>query len=285
MKKILVTGANGQLGKCLQNAAKALPKEEYEFIFADRKALDVGHADSVQSYFFSNKVDYVINCAAYTAVDKAEEEVEKAFIINADAVGLLAQECAEQNAQFIHISTDYVFDGKANSPYKETDTTNPLGVYGKSKLEGERLALENNPNSIIVRTAWVYSEFGHNFLKTMLRLFKEKEEISIVDDQIGTPTNANDIAETLLEIIRNKTKTPGIYHFTNAGKTTWFGFAEAIKDFTHSAIKINPIPTSAYPTPAKRPMYSVLDKTKIVETYGVKVKDWRESLEGVITKN
>lgn len=282
MKRVLVTGANGQLAQCLKDAVANLDAKDYQFLFLNRDQFDIANPTLVESWFFSNRIDCVVNCAAYTAVDLAEKEVEKAFQANADAVGLLAKETAEQNADFIHVSTDYVFNGMANSPFAEDDLTQPLNVYGKSKLEGERLAMENNSKTVIVRTAWVYSKYGKNFLKTMLRLFNEKEEISVVNDQHGTPTNANDIARAILKIIQTKKKTPGIFHFTNAGETTWFGFAEAIKQLTHSKIKINPIPSSAYPTPAQRPQYSVLDTTKIQEVYGVEVPEWKASLEEVL---
>lgn len=284
MKKILVTGANGQLAQCLKDASESLDKNNYVFLFLNREQFDVSNKDLIESYFFSNKVDFVVNCAAYTAVDKAEEEVEKAFRINADAVGDLARECAEQGADFVHISTDYVFNGLSSIPFTEEDSPQPINVYGKSKLEGERLAMENHPKAIIIRTSWVYSQYGNNFMKTMLRLFAERDELSIVSDQKGTPTNANDIANAILKIIQTENKTPGIYHFTNAGETTWFNFAEAIKELSNSNVNLKPIPTSAYPTPAKRPQYSVLDITKIQEIYGVEVIDWKESLKELINK-
>lgn len=278
MKKILVTGANGQLAQCLKDASESLDKNKYVFLFLNKEQFDVSNKDLIESYFFSNKVDCVVNCAAYTAVDKAEEEVEKAFQINADAVGNLARECAEQGADFIHISTDYVFHGMSSIPFTEEDSPQPINVYGKSKLEGERLAIEHNPKAIIIRTAWVYSQYGNNFMKTMLRLFAERDELSIVSDQKGTPTNANDIANAILKIIQTENKTAGIYHFTNAGETTWFNFAETIKELSNSNVNLKPIPTSAYPTPAKRPQYSVLDTAKIQGIYGVEVPEWKESL-------
>lgn len=282
MKKILVTGADGQLGKCLKDVAKELPKDKYSFLFMNHSQFDINNSDLIQSYFFSNKIDCLINCAAYTAVDEAERKAEKAFQINADAVGLLAKECAEQNADFIHISTDYVFNGMANEAFTEEDLTQPINVYGKSKLEGERLALENNPNTIIIRTAWLYSQYGSNFLKTMLKLFQEKKEISVVNDQKGTPTNANDLAKAIIKIIENPDKKYGVFHFTNSGEANWFEFANAIKNLTKSKIKINPVPSSAYPTLAQRPLYSVLNTEKIKTQYKVETPEWKESLKELL---
>ncbi|MDO5655138.1 MAG: dTDP-4-dehydrorhamnose reductase [Flavobacteriaceae bacterium] len=282
MKRILVTGAGGQLGMCLRDAVQATNLQGYDFLFVNREQFDICNRKLVESWFFSNRVDVVVNCAAYTAVDKAEDDVENAFLANADAVGLLAAESAEQGAFFVHVSTDYVFNGMAVEPFVEDDYTQPLNVYGKSKLEGERLAMEKNTKTVILRTAWVYSQYGKNFLKTMLRLFAEKDEISVVQDQRGTPTNANDIAKAILKIILTEKKTPGVFHFTNAGATTWYGFAEAIKEFTESKITIHPIASSSYPTPAQRPQYSVLDTSKIKETYDVEVRDWKESLKELL---
>lgn len=283
MKRIMVTGANGQLARCLKDVASILDSSEYQFLFMDREQFDIANPAMVESFFFSNSVDCVVNCAAYTAVDLAEKEVERAFQINADAVGLLAKESREQGADFIHVSTDYVFNGMSEVPFTEDDPTQPINVYGKSKLEGERLAMENNPETVIIRTAWVYSQYGKNFLKTMLRLFAEKDEISVVNDQHGTPTNASDIAKAIVKIIQSKKKTPGIYHFTNGGETTWYGFAQAIKNLTGSGIKINPIPSSAYPTPAERPKYSVLNSSKIQQAYGVEVPSWENALLQVLS--
>lgn len=284
MKKILVTGAGGQLAQCIEDAANHLQNPAYRFIFLNREHLDITNRELVETYFFSNTVDCVINCAAYTAVDQAESNVETAFEVNADAVKTLAKESYDCGADFIHISTDYVFNGEGKKPFEEDDLTQPMSVYGKSKLEGERLAMDYNPNAIIIRTAWVYSQYGHNFLKTMLRLFKEKEEIAVVNDQRGTPTNANDLARAILHILQAKDKPAGIYHYTNAGETTWFDFAMKIKELTHATIQINAIPTSAYPTPAKRPNYSVLSTQKIQDTFGVEVPSWEDSLKGLIGK-
>lgn len=280
MKKILVTGANGQLGQCLQKISSQF--EEFEFIFTDSETLDITNKEEVNDFFWQNAPDFCINAAAYTAVDLAETDIEKAFLVNADGTENLAEACAENNAQFIHVSTDYVFDGENNLAYTEEDFTNPLGVYGASKLAGDELALEVNPCSVILRTSWVYSEFGKNFVKTMLNLFATKEELNIVADQFGQPTNANDLAEAIMKIIKSEKITPGIFNFSNLGRISWFDFAEKIAELSEAKIKLNAIETSQYPTPAKRPKNSVLDLDKISKTYGVQLKPWEESLEGCV---
>ena len=280
MKKILVTGANGQLGQCLQKISSQF--EEFEFIFTDSETLDITIKEEVNDFFWQNAPDFCINAAAYTAVDLAETDVEKAFLVNADGAENLAEACSENNAQFIHVSTDYVFDGENNLAYTEEDFTNPLGVYGASKLAGDELALEVNPCSVILRTSWVYSEFGKNFVKTMLNLFATKEELSIVADQFGQPTNANDLAEAIMKIIKSEKITPGIFNFSNLGRISWFDFAEKIAELSEAKIKLNAIETSQYPTPAKRPKNSVLDLDKISKTYAIQLKPWEESLEGCV---
>ncbi len=280
MKKILVTGANGQLGQCLQKISSQF--EEFEFIFTDSETLDITNKEEVNDFFWQNAPDFCINAAAYTAVDLAETDIEKAFLVNADGAENLAEACAENNAQFIHVSTDYVFDGENNLAYTEEDFTNPLGVYGASKLAGDELALEVNPCSVILRTSWVYSEFGKNFVKTMLSLFATKEELSIVADQFGQPTNANDLAEAIMKIIKSEKITPGIFNFSNLGRISWFDFAEKIAELSEAKIKLNAIETSQYPTPAKRPKNSVLDLDKISKTYAVPLKPWEESLEDCV---
>ena len=280
MKKILVTGANGQLGQCLQKISSQF--EEFEFIFTDSETLDITNKEEVNDFFWQNAPDFCINAAAYTAVDLAETELEKAFLVNADGAENLAEACAENNAQFIHVSTDYVFDGENNLAYTEEDFTNPLGVYGASKLAGDELALEVNPCSVILRTSWVYSEFGKNFVKTMLNLFATKEELNIVADQFGQPTNANDLAEAIMKIIKSEKITPGIFNFSNLGRISWFDFAEKIAELSEAKIKLNAIETSQYPTPAKRPKNSVLDLDKISKTYAIQLKPWEESLEGCV---
>ena len=280
MKKILVTGANGQLGQCLQKISSQF--EEFEFIFTDSETLDITNKEEVNDFFWQNAPDFCINAAAYTAVDLAETDIEKAFLVNADGTENLAEACAENNAQFIHVSTDYVFDGENNLAYTEEDFTNPLGVYGASKLAGDELALEVNPCSVILRTSWVYSEFGKNFVKTMLNLFATKEELNIVADQFGQPTNANDLAEAIMKIIKSEKITPGIFNFSNLGRISWFDFAEKIAELSEAKIKLNAIETSQYPTPAKRPKNSVLDLGKISKTYAVPLKPWEESLEDCV---
>ena len=280
MKKILVTGANGQLGQCLQKISSQF--EEFEFIFTDSETLDITNKEEVNDFFWQNAPDFCINAAAYTAVDLAETDIEKAFLVNADGTENLAEACAENNAQFIHVSTDYVFDGENNLAYTEEDFTNPLGVYGASKLAGDELALEVNPCSVILRTSWVYSEFGKNFVKTMLNLFATKEELNIVADQFGQPTNANDLAEAIMKIIKSEKITPGIFNFSNLGRISWFDFAEKIAELSDAKIKLNAIETSQYPTPAKRPKNSVLVLDKISKTYAIQLKSWEESLEDCV---
>jgi len=276
MKKILVTGANGQLGKELRDIASNFP--EFEFLFLSREDLPIHHYELVRNMFDGFKPDYCINCAAYTAVDKAEQESELAFIINAESVGILAAVSKEHHCKFIHISTDYVFSGDSPMPYVETDTTGPVSVYGKSKLAGELEATKQNRDSVIIRTSWVYSYYGNNFVKTMMRLMKERNEISVVSDQIGSPTWAADLADFIMHVVNFHTWKSGIYHFSNLGEISWYDFAIEIRDLIKSNTIIHPIPTSAYPTPAKRPAFSLLDKTKIKTVFGYTPPNWKESL-------
>ncbi len=286
-KKILVTGANGQLGKEFRALAASYP--QYLFLFAGRNELSIENFDLVNKYFANHTIHFCINCAAYTAVDKAETEKESAFLINAAAVGNLAAVCKQFNVQLVHISTDYVFDGTAQHPYQETDTTDPVSVYGKSKLQGEELALQNNPSAIIIRTSWVFSSFGNNFVKTMLRLMKERESINVVDDQLGCPTYANDLAVCIMEIIEKcsiinvqyntEHSRRAIFNFCNDGAISWYQFALAIKELSGSTCLVNPIPSSQYPTPAKRPQYSALATSKIKEIFAITIPRWKESLK------
>ncbi len=285
--KILVTGSNGQLGKELKKLSASFP--QFDFIFLSKEDLPIHHFEMVRHYFNTYQPDYCINCAAYTAVDRAEQEKDRAFQINGEAAGVLAAVCKEHHTKFIHISTDYVFDGTASVPYREDSPTNPQSVYGASKLEGEKQVVQFNPGAIIIRTSWVYSEYGKNFVKTMLKLMKEKSEISVVDDQVGSPTYAADLADVILQIIifniqRSTLNIQGVYHFSNKGVIRWYDFAVAIKELTNSNCKINPIVTSQYPTPAKRPAYSVLNNAKIQQSFGINLIDWKISLAACLQR-
>jgi dTDP-4-dehydrorhamnose reductase len=283
-KTILVTGANGQLGNELQVAAKAYP--QYHFLFTAKEDLPIENAAAVNKYFTAHPIDFCINCAAYTAVDKAESEKENAFLTNATAVGNLAAACKTSGTVLIHISTDYVFDGNATTPYKETDTTQPMSVYGVSKLKGEELALANNSDTIIIRTSWVYSSFGNNFVKTMLRLMKERESINVVNDQYGCPTYAADLANAILNIVSNYSGhniQQQVFNYCNEGMISWYEFAVAIKELTHSNCAVNPISSAQYPTPVKRPLYSVLDTAKIKSTFNISIPVWKQSLQKCLT--
>ena len=285
--KILVTGANGQLGKEFQDLALSYPP--FEFVFLSREDMPIHHFELVRNFINTLKPLYCINCAAYTAVDRAESEQELAYQINGEAVGVLASVCKTHNCRFIHISTDYVFNGEGTYPYTENFPTDPINTYGASKLEGEKQAMQLNPGCIIIRTSWVYSSHGKNFVKTMIRLMNEKDQVSVINDQLGSPTYAADLAEVILEIVADsqlKTErwVPGIYNFSNEATITWYEFALAIKENINSVCEIKPITTSEYPTPAKRPAYSVLDKTKIQNTFGIQLKDWKESLAVCIAK-
>lgn len=273
---VLVTGANGQLGQALKFIAGNYP--EIQFVFTASKDLDITNKDSVQAVFKKMKPDFCINTAAYTAVDKAESEPENAHLINVIGPENLAEASKDFNTTLLHISTDFVFDGKKNIPYKEEDVTNPQSIYGQTKLEGEKAIQEILENYYIIRTSWLYSDFGNNFMKTMLRLAKERTSLSVVNDQIGTPTHAVDLAEALVKIILSDKKAYGIYHFSNEGAASWYDFAKEIFDINNIEIDLQPIPTTQFPTPAQRPKYSVLDKTKIKNIFGIDIKNWEDSL-------
>jgi dTDP-4-dehydrorhamnose reductase len=278
---IIVTGANGQLGMEIKQLSAQYPF--FSFLFLAKSDLSIGDDELVRNYFESVGADYCINCAAYTAVDKAETEKELAMLINGTAVGILAAVCAATHTRLVHISTDYVFDGSSTTPYKEIDPTKPVNFYGLTKLKGEELCLNNNADSLIIRTAWVYSAFGNNFVKTMLRLMKERASIGVVNDQVGSPTYAANLAIVILDIIDQVESgksnwQPGIYHYSNEGTISWYDFALAIKNITGSECQVNAINTAAYPTPAKRPAYSVFDKQKIKSVYQVNIPNWKESL-------
>lgn len=279
-KRILVTGASGQLGQELQRLSAAFP--DYEFLFFTREDLSITDETQVKETFKKHHPQFCINCAAYTAVDRAETDQEAARLINAIAVGLLAAVCKDHGTRFIHISTDYVFDGKATKPYKINAPVNPQSVYGATKLEGEQLAMKANPDSIIIRSSWVYSEFGKNFVKTMMRLMKEKESLNVVSDQSGSPTYGFDLAEAILQIISTGQWKAGIYHYSNTGIVTWYDFAVAIRDMVHTSCTVKPISSSDYPTSAKRPVYSALDTSLISSTFNVLLKPWKDSLVACI---
>ena len=278
---VLVTGANGQLGQSLQFIAENYP--QIDFVFCDSKALDITQKEAIALVFAKVKPDFCINAAAYTAVDKAESEPEKAEAINVIGARNLAEVCRDFKTKLIHVSTDFVFDGTQKTPYTEDDTPNPKSVYGQTKLEGE-IAIQKVLNEyFIVRTSWVYSQFASNFMKTMLRLGAEKDSISVVDDQIGTPTNAIDLAQTLVQIILKTIKSPeinryGVYNFSNEGSCSWFDFAQKIFELSAVKIQLKPIPTSSYPTPAERPANSILDKNKIKRTFDIEIQRWDERI-------
>ena len=281
---VLVTGASGQLGQSLQFIANNYPN--IDFKFCDSTTLDITNFENVEKLFDQHNPQFCINAAAYTAVDKAESEPEKAFAINVTGVKNLAEICKKYDATLIHISTDFVFNGNANSPYLETDLPNPTGVYGQTKLDGEQAIQDILEKYYIVRTSWVYSQFGNNFMKTMLRLAADRDTISVVNDQIGTPTNAVDLARVLAKICLTNQQSStedlfGIYNFSNEGQCSWYDFAKEIFTQNKVQITLNPIPTAAYPTPAERPKYSVLDKSKIKNIFGITIQNWDENLKNL----
>lgn len=280
-KRILIVGGNGQLGNCIRKIATDF-ENQYEFNFTDSQTLNITDRDTVSDVFYDFKPHFCINASAYTAVDLAETETEKAFAVNAEGVANLAEACEEYNCVLIHVSTDYVFDGETNISYSEDSFTNPQGVYGASKLKGEELATDLNPKTIVLRTSWLYSEFNKNFVKTMLNLFSQKDELGIVADQFGQPTNANDLAETIMKIIEAEPKTYGIFHFSNYPETTWFEFAQKIAEFSGSNIKLNAITTEDFPTPAKRPKRSTMSLDKIENIYNIQLNHWENSLQDCI---
>jgi dTDP-4-dehydrorhamnose reductase len=293
MIKVLVTGAGGQLGSEIRALEHHYPTMAFHFY--DREGLPVDQPSRLRHVFEEIQPQVVINAAAYTAVDKAESERELAFMINATAVEMLAENCAANNALLIHVSTDYVFDGKGSAPYKETDPVFPLGVYGASKLRGERLAFGKSNRVVIVRTSWVYSYFGKNFVKTMLRLLREKETIGVVSDQVGRPTYAADLAAALLDITLQYAGLPtagrqtdprfnAVYHYADRGVISWFDLAKKIGELIHSSCTVRAIGTAEYPTPAERPAYSVLDTAAIEAAFGLSIPSWEDSLRVCLSK-
>ena len=289
MLNILVTGSNGQLGSEIQELSK---NYKYNFYFTDRTTLDISDPHAINEFVNNNNINTIINCAAYTAVDKAESDAINADKINHLAVKYLAQISKEKNLKLIHVSTDYVFDGTNHMPYIEDDTTNPNGVYGQTKLDGEKAMIEINPaNSIIIRTSWVYSSYGNNFVKTMLRLGKEKESLGVIFDQVGTPTYARDLAKAILDITQKlgsvalaSPEEIQIYNYSNEGVLSWYDFAKEIMRMAKLNCEINPIETKEYPTPATRPHYSLLNKSKIKKEFGIIIPYWKDSLDECLTK-
>ncbi|MEI6079109.1 MAG: dTDP-4-dehydrorhamnose reductase [bacterium] len=280
--KILVTGANGQLGQEIRKLYSSSTHKQ-ELLFTDIAELDITDPNLIRSYIEDNNVDFIVNCAAYTAVDRAEDEEQKAELINRTAVAYLASISKEFNIPLLHISTDFVFDGKKSAPYLETDHTAPLSVYGRTKLEGEHEIVKHGGTFVIIRTSWLYSEFGGNFVKTILRLAKEKKELRVVSDQVGSPTYAEDLASLILEIIpKINSGTREIFNYSDEGVASWYDLAKAILEIKQIDCTIIPIETADYPTPAKRPSYSVLDKTKIKERLDIKIPYWLDSLKSCL---
>lgn len=283
-KNVLVTGANGQLGSELRRVT-VNHEANLNFIYTDVAELDITNRQAVEQFVKDNNIKYIVNCAAYTAVDKAEDDIELCYKINRDAAENLGIAATNNNARVVHVSTDYVFDGTNTRPYVETDPVSPKSVYGKSKQEGEAILLKTCPESIVIRTAWLYSIFGNNFVKTMIRLGKERDSLNVVADQTGTPTNAADLAKAIVKILDHSEAyqfNSGIYHYSNEGVTTWFDFTKAIHKDADVACNVSPITTDQYPTRASRPQYSVLDKSKIKETFNLSIPQWEDSLKRCI---
>lgn len=284
-RNILVTGANGQLGSEIRRVAEE-HEDNFQFFFTDVNELDITDLATIEQFVKANNIKYIVNCAAYTAVDKAEDDVDFCYKLNRDAVINLGVAAANNGAKVIHVSTDYVFDGTATHPYAETDALNPRSVYGKSKQEGEAGLMFACPDSIVIRTAWLYSIFGNNFVKTMLKFGKERDSLNVIADQTGTPTNAADLARAIVRIM-DKSEADGfkagVYHYSNEGVTTWYDFTLAIHRAAGiTSCKVNPITTDQYPTKAERPKYSVLDKTKIKTTFNLSIPKWEESLNNCV---
>ena len=277
MSNVLVTGSKGQVGSELQTLSK---NYEYNFFFTDRDSLDITDKEAILDFVKVNAINTIVNAAAYTAVDKAEEDIENADKVNHLATKHLAEVAQKNSIKLIHISTDYVFDGENFKPYTEDNNTNPNSVYGKTKLDGENAMQEINPkNSIIIRTSWVYSSFGANFVKTMLRLGKERDSLGVIFDQVGTPTYARDLAKAILDILPNiKNEKVALYNYSNEGVLSWYDFAKEIMKMAKIGCQINPIETKEYPTPAQRPHYSLLNKAKIKHDFNINIPYWKDSL-------
>lgn len=277
MKKVIVFGGNSQLAQCIKHLEANFP--QFNLVFLSSRDVDISNSQQIESALQHYRPDVVINCAAYTLVDQAEDELERAKLINTASPGFLAEACEKYNSLLIHISTDFVFDGKKALPLKETDITNPLSVYGRTKLDGEKEVMKKMKRYIILRTSWLYSGYGHNFVKTMLRLGKERESLGVIVDQIGTPTYAMDLADAILKIAETDTNDYGVYHYSDEGVASWFDFAHAIFRFSDLKVRIFPLSTDQFPTKAIRPAFSVMDKTKIKAVFGFEIPHWQNSLE------
>lgn len=282
MDTILITGSNGQLGNEMQLAANRFPS--FKYIFTDIIELDISDKSALEAFVLANNINVIVNCAAYTAVDKAENDEELCYKINADALCSIGKVANAYGLKVIHVSTDYVFDGSNNIPYTEDQPVCPATVYGKSKLAGEQALLENSTQSVIIRTAWLYSSFGSNFVKTMMKLGKERESLNVIFDQVGTPTYAADLADTILTILSSETFVPGIYHYSNEGVCSWYDFTKSIHKIAGIECNVLPIESKEYPAPTPRPHYSVLNKSKIKKTYGIIIPHWEDSLVKCIIK-
>jgi dTDP-4-dehydrorhamnose reductase len=278
--RIAITGSNGQMGRELARIAPDYPS--HQFTFLTRGTFPLDEPDKMENWLSLHPVDIFIHCAAYTAVDKAESEQEKAFRVNAKAPGLIASLLAEKKSRLIYLSTDYVFDGRSSVPLTEEAATHPVNIYGASKLEGEHLVLLNNPLTQVIRTSWLYSAYGNNFVKTMIRLMKERESVQVVRDQAGSPTYAGDLAGAIMYILESDHFIPGIYHYSNEGETNWYEFALEIKRLTGSMCDVLPVPSDGFPTAAKRPAYSLMNKSKIKQLYGLDIPEWQTSLASCV---
>lgn len=281
MTTILITGSKGQLGNEMQQAAARFPA--FRFIYTDVEDLDICDKNALNAFIKANAVDVIVNCAAYTAVDKAEDDVELCYKINADAVRNIGEIATANKVKVVHVSTDYVFDGTNYVPYSEDQPVCPATVYGKSKLQGEEALMEVCPQSVILRTAWLYSSFGNNFVKTMMKLGTERDSLNVIFDQVGTPTYAADLADAILNLLSHETFTPGIYHFSDEGVCSWYDFTKTIHRIAGITCDVRPIETKDYPARTPRPHYSVLNKAKIKATYGIAIPHWEESLEKCIS--
>ena len=277
METILITGSNGQLGNEMRQIAKSY--SQFNYIYTDIEELDICNKTNLDDFVKLNKVDFIVNCAAYTAVDKAENDTELCYKINFEAVKNIAEIASKHQIKVVHISTDYVFDGTNYIPYTEEEQVCPYTVYGKSKLAGEQTLIENCKDAIVIRTSWLYSSFGNNFVKTMIKLGKERDLLNVIFDQIGTPTYAADLADTIMKILIHENFTTGIYHFSNEGVCSWYDFTKSIHRISGINCNVKPIESKEYPTPTPRPHFSVLNKAKIKSTYGLNIPHWEESLE------